>query len=135
MESARGKQLLRVPFGGTLATFKKEPSVVSFLPLLAFIALGVFAFLTLLAFLTFLAFFAFASHISIGGARAFAFPCVRAFAFTGWRRSFLIRVCPNGRSGGSAITNFINRQTSKACFTSCDRQSCCASENLKDESH
>ena len=76
------------------------------LPLLALIAFGVFTFLTLLAFLAFLALFTFASHIGIGGAKAFAFPCVRAFAFTGWRRSFLIRmcrVCPNGRSGGSAI--------------------------------
>ena len=41
-ESALEKQLGRVPFGGTLATFKKGPSVVSFLPRLALIAFGVF---------------------------------------------------------------------------------------------
>ena len=84
------KQLFRAPFGGTLATVQDGPSVVSFLPLLALVAFGVFTFLTLLAFLAFLALFTFASHIGIGGAKAFAFPCVKAFAFTGWRRSYTI---------------------------------------------
>ena len=97
----QGEQLFRVPFGGTFTTFQNGRSVVSFLPLVAFVALGVFAFLTLLAFLTFWAFFAFASHISVGGARALALPCVRAFAFTGCRGRSLIRVCPHKRPGGS----------------------------------
>ena len=50
VESARAKQLFRVPFGWTLTTFQNGRSMVSFLPLVAFVALGVFSFLTLLAF-------------------------------------------------------------------------------------
>ena len=88
------KQLFCVTLGRTLAPF-------SFLPFVALVAFGVFTFLTLLAFLALLALLAFARNIGVGGTRAFAFPCVWAFAFTGWRRSSLIgmcRVCPNWRA-------------------------------------
>ena len=94
----RRKQLFQVLFGRTLAIFQNGRNLVPFLPFVAFDALLVFALL--LALLAFLAFFAFASHVSAGETVALAFPCIRAFAFTGWRGRSLIRVCPNGRPVG-----------------------------------
>ena len=95
VEGIDGKeQLFCVTLGRTLASF-------SFLPFLALAAFGVFTFLTLLAFLALLALLAFTRNIGVGGTRVFAFPCVWTFAFTGWRRNSLIRLCrmcPNWRA-------------------------------------